>query len=163
MPIKLTDFGSRAKAASLRRVNAVARTAARWNNSGRWGGKLIAKRCLLILAAFGTLGLGVRAQAADSTGVPVPQAEAPKFDVDAALLSSRRWTPTLNDPAATLNRPLLSGLALGGSTLNFHGDKKLPETLSGAETIEPETMMTKKQRRFGGPHYFGLSIKKPLE
>ena len=122
----------------------------------------IVKRSLSVLAVFATLGLGVHAQAVDSTSAPVPQAKAPKLDLDAASVSSWR-IPKLNDPAAISNGSILSGLDLGGSTLSFQGDKRPPETLSGAEAIEPGTMMTKKQRRLGGPHYFGLTIKKPLE
>ena len=116
----------------------------------------------LFVSAVGAHG-HVYAQAAGSTDTAAPQAKAPKLDLDSASLSSHWWTPKLNDAAAKPNDSILSGLDLGGSTLTFQGDKKLPENLSGAEMIEPGTMMTKKQRRLGGPHYFGLSIKKTLE
>jgi hypothetical protein len=67
----------------------------------------------------------------------------------------RREVPTLqSDP--------LGSLRLGGSTFNFEGDRKPPDTLTTFESLEPGTIGRRRNNTLG-PQFFGLSVKKPLE
>jgi len=117
-------------------------------------------RLVAILAII--LGLAaVRAQAQEPVSSPPAQQASPNLNIDAASLPARR-APTLNAKPAKPNDSIFSGVDLGGSTLNFEGDRKPPDNRMGAESFEPGTLVSRKSRPMG-PSYFGLSIKKSLE
>lgn len=104
-----------------------------------------------------------RAQTLDSTAAPPQQSAAPKLDLSASTPSSSGRTPKLNNPPAKPHDSILSGIDLGGSTLNFEGDRKPPDTSVGAERFEPGTLIQSQKSRGIGPSFFGLSIKKTLD
>jgi hypothetical protein len=112
--------------------------------------------CVLVLTGV------VNAQALDSTLAPPLQPAAPAFPFDPASLPSVVRAPALDTKPVQPNASIFSGLDLGGSTLNFEGDRKPPANPFGVETLEPGTLMSRKSRKLG-PNYFGLSIKKSIE
>jgi hypothetical protein len=117
-------------------------------------------RCLPFLGCVLVLASAVKAHAVDLTIVP-PLQSAPStfnFDPRACHLSCE---PLLDTKPAKRNESIFSGVDLGGSTLNFQGDRKPPRV--GAETFEPGTLVQSQKARGIGPSFFGLSIKKPLE
>jgi hypothetical protein len=117
---------------------------------------------LALVAVVLVLAGAASAQAVDSTAAPPSQPATPRFDFDPAGLPSLVRAPALDAQTIKPNESMFSGLELGGSTLNFEGDRRPPDTRFGAETFEPGTLMSRKPRKLG-PNYFGLSIKKSLE
>jgi hypothetical protein len=99
---------------------------------------------------------------ADSPLAPPSRPIAPTFDFDRASLPAVPQAPALAAKPAQPNDSIFSGVDLGGSTLNFEGDRKPPDNRFGADALEPGTLMSRKSRKLG-PNYFGLSIKKSLE
>jgi len=118
-------------------------------------------RLVLLLGVVLAFPLAASALAEDSTSSAPAQQASPNFDFNPATLPSTR-APAL-DAKTTPNGSIFSGIDLGGSTLNFQGDRKPPDTRVGAETFEPGTLVQSQKARGIGPNFFGLSIKKPLE
>ncbi len=119
----------------------------------------------LALISLLLLGLvGAHAQTAESSDAPSGQPTPPKLDVDVGSLPSvERTVPKLDSQPAKPNDSLLTGIDLGGSKLQFEGDRKLPENRVGAETFAPGTLVQSQKSRQIGPTFFGLSIKKSLQ
>jgi hypothetical protein len=119
------------------------------------------------LALVGLLLLGVagaHAQSVESNDASTAQPTAPKYDVDVGSLpSTGRAVPKLKSEPIKPDDSILSGLDLGGSKLQFEGDRKPPENRVGAETFAPGTLVQSQKSRQIGPTFFGLSIKKSLQ
>jgi hypothetical protein len=118
-------------------------------------------RLVAVLAIILAFAAGARTQAEEPVSPPAQQAN-PNLNIDAASLPSARRAPALDAKPAKRNDSIFSGVDLGGSTLNFEGDRKPPDNRMGAESFEPGTLVSRKSRAVG-PSYFGLSIKKSLE
>ncbi len=119
----------------------------------------------LALVSLLLLGVvGAHAQMADSSDAPSGQPTPPKLDVDVGSLPSvERMVPKLDGQAAKPSDSLLTGIDLGGSKLQFEGDRKPSESRVGAETFEPGVLVQSQKSRQIGPTFFGLSIKKSLQ
>lgn len=132
------------------------------DNAGRVGGMSIFTRLFVLLACVAALGAGARAQTADSVEMPAPT-PTPKLNIDVATLPSVGRTPNLESQPLKPSDSILSGVDLGGSRLNFEGDRNVPESRVGAERFEPGTLVESRKSRKIGPSFFGLSLKKTLE
>jgi hypothetical protein len=116
----------------------------------------------ILVAVVVVLTAGARAQAVDAPPSAPVQSGNPTLYFDPAALPSVTQAPLLEPKPINPNDSIFTRIDLGGSTLNFEGDRKPPDNRLGAETFEPGTLMSRKSRKLG-PNYFGLSIKKPLE
>src|SRR4051794_15005178 len=91
---------------------------------------------LTVVLAF--VAAVARAQAEDSASA---QSANPNFDLSPAALPSVPRAPALRAKTPKPNDSIFSGVDLGGSTLNFQGDRKPSDTRVGAETFEPGTLV----------------------
>ncbi len=108
--------------------------------------------------------MGTHAQTAEPNGASGAAAAEPMLDFDlGSLPPAPRTIPQLNSQPVKSSDSLLPSINLGGSKLQFEGDRKPSESRVGAETFEPGVLVQSQKSHQIGPTFFGLSIKKSLQ